>query len=161
MPIKKKTATPKKTVKKRKKNYLNNKDLLAEVIACKQDDKQMSPKLAKMLTLLCARYASRPQYSGYTYNDDMQSYALMQIVKTWWKFNEELSDNPFSYYTRCYERSFKQFLNQEKKHRNIRDELLLSSGMAPSHTYLTEYEQSMHDDPYSYDLVDNDSESGD
>ena len=160
MPIQKKQ----KTTRKRKKNYLNNKDLLAEVIACKGNQNTMSDKLAKMLTLLCARYASRPQYAGYTYNDDMQSYAIMQICKTWWKFKEDLSDNPFSYYTRCFERSFKQFLNQEKKHRNIRDELLLNVGMSPSHTYLTEYEQALqngNDDSYSYDLVDNDSEMSD
>lgn len=153
MPITKKEKT--KAPKRRKTNYLNNKDLLAEVVACKQNKNKMSDKLAKMLTLLCARYASRPQYSSYTYNDDMQSYAMMQIVKTWWKFNEELSNNPFSYYTKCYERSFKQFLNQEKKHRNIRDELLLDSGLSPSHTFLTEYEQTQQDGFYDYDTVDN------
>lgn len=114
--------------------YLSNKELLAEVIASKERG-QMSDMLAKMLMLLCARYARKGNYVNYSYNTDMQAYAMMLLVKTWSNFNPEKSDNPFAFYTQCIKNSFSQFLNQEKKQRNIRDELWSAQGLLPSQAY--------------------------
>ena len=108
-------APPKKTKKKkavrkkkpRPKKYLNNKDLLAEVLLSKEQG-AMTDKLAHMLTMLCARYGKRAQFSGYSYNDDMQSFAMMQLVSTWNGFNPEKSNNPFAFYTQCIKNSFIQ-----------------------------------------------------
>lgn len=139
------TTTEKKAApKKRKTNYLNNKDLLAEVITSKAQG-EMTNKLAHMLVLLCARYAKRGQFAGYTFNDDMQSFAMYMLVKTWSTFNPEKSQNPFAYYTQCIKNSFRQYLNQEKRQRDIRDELLVKSGYSPSYTYMTEYEQAQQE----------------
>lgn len=118
-----------------KKNYLNNKDLLAAVMHSKQLG-HMSNTLATMLTLLCAKYAKKGNFSGYSYNDDMQSYAMLMLVKTWNSFNEAKSSNPFAFFTQCIKNSFKQYLNQERRQRNIRDETLLKHGLSPSHGYL-------------------------
>lgn len=123
--------------KKKKTNYLNNKDLLAEVIKSKEQD-QMTDKLAHMLQMLCKRYASRAQFANYTYNEDMQAYAMMGLVKTWRAFNPEKSNNPFAFFTQCIKNSFIQMLNQEKKQRTIRDELLVDQGLNPSYTYQLE-----------------------
>ena len=120
--------------KKKKVNYLNNKDLLAEHAKSVVQDK-MTPKLAHMLQTLCARYGKRGQYAAYTYNDDMQAYAMLMLVKTWRSFNCEKSTNAFAFFTQCIKNSFIQFLNQEKRQRNIRDELLVKSGMNPSYNY--------------------------
>lgn len=79
--------------------------------------------------------------TGNTYNDDMQGYAMMMLVKSWASFKPEKSDNPFAFYTQCIKNSFKQFLNQEKRHRTIRDALLVDSGMNPSYAYETEYKE--------------------
>lgn len=128
---------PKKQPKPRKRNYLNNKDLLAEVILSKQND-QMTDKLAKMLTLLCDRYSRKGNFVNYSYLEDMRSYAMLMLVKTWSSFNPEKSDNPFAYFSQCIKNSFIQYLNQEKKQRNIRDELLVDQGLNPSHTYQME-----------------------
>ena len=121
-------------MKKKKTNYLNNKDLLAEHAQSVIDD-QMTPKLAHMLQLLCARYGKRGQFASYTYNDDMQAYAMLMLVKTWRSFNCLKSTNAFAFFTQCIKNSFIQFLNQEKRQRNIRDELLVKSGMNPSYNY--------------------------
>ncbi len=131
-----KKAAPKKPPKK--KNYLNNKDLLAQVMLSKEQD-DMTDELAKMLQTLCARYASRAQFANYTYNEDMQAYAMMMLVRTWRSFNPEKSNNPFAFFTQCIKNSFIQMLNQEKRQRNVRDELLIDSGMNPSYTYQLEH----------------------
>ena len=138
--VTKKTTAKKAAPKPRKsKNYLNNRDLLAEVMKSKEIG-QMTDKLAHMLTLLCARYGARAQFASYTYNDDMQAYAMMMLVRTWNSFNPEKSNNPFAFFTQCIKNSFIQFLNQEKRHRVIRDEVMVDKGLNPSYTYQLEYE---------------------
>lgn len=140
--LEKKTVSVKKPSKKRKVNYLNNKDILAQVILSKEQGK-MTERLAHMLQTLCARYAKRGQFAGYTFNEDMQAFAMMMIVRTWHAFKPEKSQNPFAFYTQCIKNSFRQYLNQEKRQRNIRDELLINNGMNPSNTYMSEYEAQM------------------
>lgn len=118
----------------RPRKYLNNRDLLEQIRLSKEKGR-MSDELAKMLQLLCARYGSKGNYSGYTYNDDMQSYAMMMLCKTWGAFDHTKSNNPFAFYTQCIKHSFSQFLNSEKKQRDIRDAVLVDNGMNPSFTY--------------------------
>lgn len=154
-------------VKKRRapKNYLNNADLLQEVIKS-HAQKRMTDGLAKMLTLLCQRYASKGNFANYTYNDDMQAYAMMMSCRTWKNFNPEKSNNPFAYYTQCVKNCFRQYLMAEKRHRIIRDKLLVAHGMAPSHTFLMDqegatdgsyqFESIPHNDDFNYN--DNDIE---
>lgn len=131
-----KVAAPKKP---KKVNYLNNKDLFAEVMKSKEQG-QMTDKLAHMLVLLCARYGRRGQFASYTYNEDMQAYARMMLVRTWNSFNPEKSRNPFAFFTQCIKNSFIQFLNSEKRHRNLRDELMVNQGLNPSYSYQLEHE---------------------
>lgn len=114
--------------------YLTNKELLAEVKRCKANNK-MSNELAAMLQLLCSRYGKKGSFVNYSYNEDMQAYAMYMLVKTWHKFNDELYFNAFAFYTQCVKHSFKQYLNMEKKHRTIRDLLLIDSGLNPSFNF--------------------------
>ena len=140
--------------KKKKKNYLNNKDLLAEVLESKKNG-QMTNNLAVMLQTLCKRYAKKGQFASYSYNDDMQSYAMLMLVKTWHAFNVERGKNPFAFFTTCVTNSFKQYLNTEKKQANIKNETLISMGLSPSFNYLTEYEEerrsSKPEDNFDYE----------
>lgn len=127
---------------KRKVNYLNKRDLLKQVVLSKtENDWKMNDELAKMLSALTTKYAKSPQFSGYSYREDMEAFAMMMLVKTWFKFDENRSDNPFAFYTQCVKNSFILFLKQEKRQRNIRDEMLIGSGLNPSHTYMLEYEE--------------------
>lgn len=136
---KKKKMVVKKTPKKR--NYLNNRDLLSEVLLSKLNNPpKMTDKLARMLMMLCARYGRRGNFANYTYNEDMQAYAMMMLVRTWNSFNPEKSNNPFAFFTQCVKNSFIQYLNSEKRHRVIRDELMVNKGLNPSYTYQLEHE---------------------
>jgi len=133
----------KKTPKKKGKYYIDRKVLMAAVIASKEKD-QMSDTLAAMLTLLTKKYASSSKYAGYTFNEDMQAYAVMMLVRTWRAFKPDKSDNPFGFYTQCIKNSFNQYLNQEKKHRNVRDVLMVKNGLTPSLNYQMEHAAASH-----------------
>lgn len=95
---------------------------------------QMTPKLAHMFMKLCERYATRSNWRGYTYNDEMRSTALLQLSQIGLQFDENKSDNPFAYYTAAITNSFTRVLNIEKRNQNIRDDILEINNYAPSYT---------------------------
>jgi hypothetical protein len=98
------------------------------------DHGQMTNKLALMYMKLCERYGTRSNWRGYTYNDEMQSQALMQLSQIGLQFDESKSDNPFAYYTAAITNSFTRILNIEKKNQNIRDDIMEMNEMMPSYT---------------------------
>tara|TARA_B100001248_G_C27366776_1_gene449449 strand:- start:300 stop:1133 length:834 start_codon:yes stop_codon:yes gene_type:complete len=97
-------------------------------------------KLAMMYMKLCQRYGSRGNWRGYTYNDEMQSQALLQLSQIGLQFDESKSANPFAYYTAAITNSFTRILNVEKKHQSLRDDLLQEAGVNPSYTRQIEHE---------------------
>ena len=104
------------------------------------DHGKMTTKLAKMFLLLTQRYGTRGNWRGYTYNDEMQGQALMQLSQIGLQFDESKSDNPFAYYTAAITNSFTRILNVEKKNQSLRDDILQENGMTPSHTRQMEWE---------------------
>lgn len=124
------------------KYYLSNSKLLPEVVKSKEQG-SITPALAEMLMMLASRYASRPIFALYTYREDMVAEALADLCKNALKFNTERSNNPFAYYTSCIHNSFLGFLNVEKKHRKIRDQLLIEVGENPSFAFEAEYRANM------------------
>jgi DNA-directed RNA polymerase specialized sigma subunit len=131
--------------------YLKNAELLPEVILAKSTGK-VTDKLAEMLLRLTRKYAQRPCFSGYTYKEDMISDALVNLCHNALKFKPEKSSNPFSFYTTCINNSFLQFLNVEKKHRKIRDKLLIDMGENPSFAFSEEYNAQNGDGAFSTEL---------
>jgi hypothetical protein len=146
--VKKKVAKPTKERKPRKVNYLNNKDLLIEVAKSKENiqangQPMMTDKLAHMLQVLAARYGKKGNFAGYSYNDDMQAFAMMMLVRTWKSFDPDKSNNPFAFFTQCIKNSFIQFLNSERRQRDVRDLLLVDQGLDASYTYQEKYNAEM------------------
>ena len=103
---------------------------------------QITNSLARMFMKLCERYGTRANWRGYTYNDEMQSQALMQLSQIGLQFDESKSENPFAYYTAAITNSFTRILNIEKKNQNIRDDLLEQEHMMPSSTRQAEGQHS-------------------
>lgn len=95
---------------------------------------QMTRKLATMFIKLCERYATRSNWRGYTYNEEMRGQALLQLSQIGLQFDESKSQNPFAYYTAAITNSFTRILNLEKKNQNIRDDVLEMNGLNPSWT---------------------------
>ena len=95
---------------------------------------KMTKKLALMFMKLCERYATRSNWRGYTYNEEMRGQALLQLSQIGLQFDESKSQNPFAYYTAAITNSFTRILNIEKKMQNIRDDILEMNGLNPSWT---------------------------
>ena len=99
-----------------------------------RDHGNMTRTLAFMFIKLCERYATRSNWRGYTYNDEMRSQALLQLSQIGLQFDESKSSNPFAYYTAAITNSFTRVLNIEKRNQNLRDDILEMNGFNPSYT---------------------------
>jgi len=103
---------------------------------------KMTNKLGLMFMKLCERYGTRSNWRGYTYNDEMRGQALVQLSQIGLQFDESKSANPFAYYTAAITNSFTRILNVEKKHQNLRDDILEKNGLSPSYTRQLENEMA-------------------
>lgn len=99
-----------------------------------RDHGSMTRTLATMFMKLCERYATRSNWRGYTYNDEMRSQALLQLSQIGLQFDESKSQNPFAYYTAAITNSFTRVLNIEKRNQNLRDDILEMNNFNPSYT---------------------------
>jgi len=135
------------------KAYLSNKTLMEHVLKSKEQGK-MTDELARALMLLTERYSKKGNFVNYTYIDDMRSYALMMLVRTWNGFDPAKSNNPFAFFTQCIKNSFIQYLNQERRQRIVRDELLLGQGLNPSYAFTdNERAEAYVDDEQDFDAA--------
>lgn len=105
-----------------------------------KDHGTITSKLGHMFMLLVDRYSQRSNIRGYTYLDEMKSWALVQLCSVGLRFDESRSQNPFAYYTATINNSFTRVLNLEKRNQTIRDEMLIGMGASPSHTKQIENE---------------------
>jgi DNA-directed RNA polymerase specialized sigma subunit len=117
-----------------KGHYVTNAQLL-EAIARDKKANRLSGELAKMLWMIAERYSYSHSFANYSFREDMVSFAVTNLVANWHKFDPTKSDNPFAFYTTAVYRSFLQYLSDEKKQREIRDELLIDAGANPSFSY--------------------------
>ena len=97
-----------------------------------KDHGKITNKLARMYIMMCEKYAMKYNWRGYTYRDEMQNSAILQLTYVGLRFNEAKSSNPFAYYTAAITNSFCRVLNTEKRNQNIRDDILEIHGLNPS-----------------------------
>jgi hypothetical protein len=62
----------------------------------------------------------------------MVSTAVENLCRNALKFDTVKYSNPFSYYTSAIHNSFLQYMAEEKKHRILRDKLMIDAGANPS-----------------------------
>ena len=103
----------------------------------------MTEKLARMFMKLCERYATKGNWRGYTYNDEMRGQALLQLSTVGLQFNEFKSQNPFAYYTAIVNNAFTRVLNIEKRNQVIRDDILEANDLTPSYTRQNENDMAI------------------
>lgn len=113
--------------KKKTHDYISNKELLAEVIRCKQKG-VCSDVLGQYFITLAKRYSGHWRFSGYSYKDEMASDAILTLVTYWDRFNEEKSDNPFAYYTQICTNAFIQYISKEKRQSDVKNSLIAENG---------------------------------
>lgn len=117
-----------------KGHYVTNSVLLPEVIRAKELGR-ITNELARMILMIAERFSCKSNFVGYSFREDMVSFAMVNMMANALKFNPEKSNNPFAFYTTAIRNSFLQYLADEKKHRDIRDSLIVEEGLNPSSTY--------------------------
>lgn len=140
------TTTPAAVPAKKTNHYIDKAEMLEEVIISRAAG-AMTDKLAKMILLLAEKYSHHHWFIGYSYREDMVADAVLNLVGSALKFNPEKSNNPFGYYTIAIQRSFMHYLHVEKKHRYIRDKMLLELGENPSFAFLDDHKAQVDGDP--------------
>ena len=110
-----------KIIKKRK-FYVKNKDLLIEIIKYKKTG-IISEELGEMIFKIAKNYATKGNFSGYTYIQDMISEAVLTCLKYMHNFNPNKYKypNPFAYFTTIIYHSFLNYIRKQKKHSEIKD----------------------------------------
>jgi len=101
-------------------NYVNNKELISELIKYKET-KVISERFGEMFLLIATNLSKKPNWSSYTWKDDMVQEAIYTCTKYIKNFDLEKSQNPFAYITQICSNSFKLFVKKQKKHAEIKD----------------------------------------
>lgn len=83
---------------KAKKDYVNNMDLLAEIIIS-LERKELTPKALGMLMLIVEQANRKLKYKYAEDKEDCIAFARMEVLRYWDRFKPERSSNPFAYYT--------------------------------------------------------------
>lgn len=114
----------------KKRNYVNNKDLLEALIVyrkmCAEAEEvgEKRPRIpdyiGKCIFMMANRLATRPNFSGYSYKEDMISDGIENCVQYIHNFNPEKSQNPFAYFTQIIWYAFLRRIQKEKKQMYIK-----------------------------------------
>jgi hypothetical protein len=94
----------------RKKNYLNNKDLYAEIVLSKEQDK-LTKTAEKMLVMLAERAIRKLTYVSDDDRQDCLQFALLDLLKYWRNFNPKYT-NAFAYFTEIAKRGYAKGWNK-------------------------------------------------
>jgi len=116
--------------KPRKRNYVNNKDLLEALIQYQKDCREAEDQgeetprvpdyIGKCIFQIATRLATKPNFSGYSYKEDMISDGIENCLQYIGNFNPEKSQNPFAYFTQIIWYAFLRRIQKEKKQMYIR-----------------------------------------
>ena len=115
-------------------NYINNKEFYALLQNFKEDCKEAeengkpAPRvpedIGKCFMMIATKLATKANFSGYTYKDEMICDALENCVVAVHSFNPEKSSNPFSYFTQVIYFAFLRRIAKEKKQSYIKGKLI-------------------------------------
>lgn len=134
-------------------NYVSNKELLEEIIeykkTCKYDENgkyvkgsgRMNNNLGRMMLLIANGLATKPNFIGYTWREDMVAEGLLAVCKYLHNFDPEKSTNAFSYITQYFYNAFIAYINKQKKHSYIKDQLFTRQDCITCDTEIIDYEQ--------------------
>lgn len=101
---------------------------------------QLSEGLVIMIMMLVSKYARSSNWASYTFRDDMESAALLQLYDTALKFEEVKGNNVFAYLTQTTSNKFTAILNSEKTQRRIKSKLMQQAGYNPTYNEQIDFE---------------------
>lgn len=100
--------------KAEKKKYLSNKELYCELIVSKAKGK-LTRNAERMLILLAKNVIRKMYYADNDDRLDCLQTAYLDLFANWHNFDENKSDNPFSYLTEIIKRALAKGWNQQKR----------------------------------------------
>lgn len=80
------------------KNFIDKKELYQEIISS-QGSGKLTPRALELLEQLCDNYISQFYYRNAMDRKDCRQSALVDCLLAWQKFNPEVSNNAFSFFT--------------------------------------------------------------
>lgn len=91
---------------------------------------QVTRYIGESILLICNNLAKKPNFSGYTYKQDMISDGIMDCIAAVDNFNPDKTNNPFAYFTQIAWNAFLRRIQKEKKqtyikHKNYENSVLL------------------------------------
>lgn len=105
------------------KHYVDNKKLFDVLIKHKKavarrpnNPPRIPEYVGECLLMIATRLASKPNFAGYTFKDDMISDAVENGLMYLHNFNPEKSQNPFAYFTQITHYAFIRRIEREKKY---------------------------------------------
>ena len=143
-------------------NYINNKTLYGAMIQYKNEvqsaidnnkNKPQVPRyIGESIILICNNLAKKPNFSGYTYKEDMIADAMIDCIAAVDNFNPDKTNNPFAYFTQIAWNAFIRRIHKEKKqtyikHKNFENLYLMDE------LYSGENEIQLGSNEYSSEVV--------
>ena len=126
----------------RKINFINNKDFFKALVEYREQllknieegkpKPQVTDYIGKSIMLICNNLAKRPNFSGYTYKQDMISDGIIMSLAAVDNFDPARTENPFGYFTQIAWNAFLQRIAKEKKqtylkHKNFENSFLMNN----------------------------------
>jgi len=122
---------------RKKRNYVNNPEFLAAIVEykkiCKdaaesgEPNPQIPNYIGECIYQIANRLATKPNFSGYTYKEEMISDGLENAIQALKNFDPEKSSNPFAYFTQIIWYAFLRRIDKEKKQVYIRHKVTENS----------------------------------
>jgi len=75
----------------------------------------MSDWLATKFMEMTEKYGDSARFVNYPLLEDMKAHALMQLTKSWTRFDPDRFDNAHAYFTTVINCAFAYYLNSEKR----------------------------------------------
>jgi len=94
----------------------------------------LTDNLALMIMKLAEKYSMKSNWRNYSYREEMEGQAVLQLCQVVLQFDESKSQNPFAFLTTISHNSFLRILNIEKTNQKLRDQLLVEAGVDPSYS---------------------------
>jgi len=111
--------------KKRINKYIDNAELLDEVIKCKENDNIPSDKLVELLNRIVQHVGRSRNFINYTYNEDLKQEAIIHaIYKGIPGFNPEKFSNAFAFFSTLIVYKFIEVIKRENRFVKLKDVLI-------------------------------------
>lgn len=127
------------TAQRKKTNYVDNEKFLVAIssyrdsyMKAKNDGSEL-PKIpdyvGKCIMDIANNLAKAPNFSGYSYKDEMISDGIENALTYCYSFDPEKGKNPFAYFTQIIWFAFLRRIEKEKKQQYIKHKVMQNSAI--------------------------------